>query len=601
MAEHDHDKYESGGLTQHEKPAGELLSDYTNRVELAEAAAEQEAKQEQDERKTRRRNRALAAIARANSKIPIRFVAVLLASSTLISALLGIYRDRLLNSMYYDTYKVGIDAYTAAFSIPDFMFLLLVSGALSVTFIPVFNSRLSKNNRESAWQLSSSVINFMALITLVASVLIIIFAPILVKYIIGPGMSESGQALAISMMRVIAINPFLFAISAVISSIQQAVGRFVFFALAPAIYNLGIIIGAVWFTNGITIFGHQIFAGGIMGVALGVVLGAVLQLLISSLGLIGLGFDYKFKIFWKNRGFRKVLSLLPARSADQGLDYVSSMVNLNLASRMGQGTIRAYNQASTLYSMPINLIGVAISTAAFPQMTERIGQGRPDLFARELRSILRVIIWISMPVAAIAFFARGYIVSIISRGSDQLIVDLFGILCIVILLRSVYHIASRSFYAQQDTKTPLIISLVGLSLAIALQLWLIFGLQSGPVGIAWAQVAWAAFEIVALFLIMAKRIPTLFDRNFWAGVGRMAIATVIMSFVTYGLVKLIGLEFANQTMLMVLPQLAIIGIISMAVYTWLSKRFKLEEADPVLRHVKKIIFGKSFVGRNSAE
>ncbi len=601
MVDHDHDKYESEGLIQHEQPAGELLSDYTNRVELAEAAAEQEAKHEQDERKARRRNRALAAIARANSKIPVRFVAVLLASSTLISALLGIYRDRLLNSMYYDTYKVGIDAYTAAFSIPDFMFLLLVSGALSVTFIPVFNGRLSKNNRESAWQLSSSVINFMALITLVASILIIIFAPILVKYIIGPGMSESGQALAISMMRVIAINPFLFAISAVISSIQQAVGRFVFFALAPAIYNLGIIIGAVWFTNGITIFGHQIFAGGIMGVALGVVLGAVLQLLISSLGLIGLGFDYKFKIFWKNRGFRKVLSLLPARSADQGLDYVSSMVNLNLASRMGQGTIRAYNQASTLYSMPINLIGVAISTAAFPQMTERIGQGRPDLFARELRSILRVIVWISMPVAAIAFFARGYVVSIISRGSDQLIVDLFGILCIVILLRSVYHIASRSFYAQQDTKTPLIISLVGLSLAIALQLWLIFGLQAGPAGIAWAQVAWAAFEIVALFLIMAKRIPTLFDRDFWAGVGRMAIATAIMSIVTYALVKLIGLEFANQTMLMVLPQLAIIGIISMAVYTWLSKMFKLEEADPVLRYVKKLIFGKSWVSRNSGD
>lgn len=598
MTTHDHDNHESGGLVQREQPAGELLSDYTSRAELAEQAAEQEARQESAERKARRRNRALTAIARANSKIPMKFVAVLLASSTLISALLGIYRDRLLNSMYFDTYKVGIDAYTAAFSIPDFMFLLLVSGALSVTFIPVFNGRLSKNNRESAWQLSSSVINFMALITLAASILIIIFAPFLVKYVIGPGMSESGQALAISMMRVIAINPFLFAISAVISSIQQAVGRFVFFALAPAIYNLGIIIGATWFTNGITIFGHQVFAGGIMGVALGVVLGAVLQLLISSLGLIGLGFNYQLKIFWKNRGFRKVLSLLPARSADQGLDYVSSMVNMNLASRMGQGTIRAYNQATTLYSMPINLIGVAISTAAFPQMTERLGQGRPDLFARELRSILRVIIWISMPVAAIAFFARGYVVSIIARGSDQLIVDLFGVLCIVILLRSVYHIASRSFYAQQDTRTPLIISVVGLSLAIALQLWLIFGLQAGAVGIAWAQVAWAAFEVVALFLIMAKRIPTLFNRDFWSGIGRMAVATIIMSVMTYALVKFIGLEFSNQTMLMVLPQLAIIGIISMAFYTWLSKRFKLDEAGPVLRHVKKLIFGKSWVSRN---
>ncbi|MDR1969730.1 MAG: polysaccharide biosynthesis C-terminal domain-containing protein [Candidatus Nomurabacteria bacterium] len=573
-----------------ENSPSELLEHYTERAEKIAETKEKEQKQ-------RRRNRALSAIARANSKIPVRFVAVLLASSTLISALLGIYRDRLLNGMYYDTYKTGIDAYTAAFSIPDFMFLILVSGALSVTFIPVFNSRLAKNQRESAWQLSSSLINFMALITLVASILIMIFAPLLVKYIVGPGMSEAGQGLATSMMRVIAINPFLFSISAIIASIQQAVGRFVFFATAPAIYNIGIIIGATWFTNGISIFGFQIFEGGIMGVALGVVLGAVLQLLVSSLGLIGLGFDYKFKIFWKNLGFRKVLSLLPARSTDQGLDYVNSMVGLNLASRMGQGTIRAYNQASTLNAMPINLIGVAISTAAFPQMTERIGQGRPDLFARELRAILRVIIWLAMPVAAIAFFARGYIVSIIARGGDQLIVTLFGILCLVILLRSVYHIAARSFYAQQDTRTPLLISLVSIFISIALLMWFVFGLNAGAVGIAWAQVIWAALEVVALFVLMARRIPNLFNHNFWSGIGRMFIATSIMSIGTYALVKLIGLEFAEQTMLMVLPQLAVIGLVSMAIYVGLSKFFHLDEATPVLNYVKKITLGKLWVGR----
>ena len=573
-----------------EKSSGELLDHYTERTEKIAATAEKKQKQY-------RRNRALAAIARANSKIPVRFVAVLLASSTMISALLGIYRDRLLNGMYYDTYKTGIDAYTAAFSIPDFMFLILVSGALSVTFIPVFNARLAKNQRESAWQLSSSMINFMALITLVASILIMVFAPWLVKYVVGPGMSEAGQGLATSMMRVIAINPFLFSISAVIAGIQQAVGRFVFFAMAPALYNVGIIIGALWFTKGISIFGFQIFEGGIMGVALGVVLGAVLQLLVSSLGLIGLGFDYKLKISWKNKGFRKVLSLLPARSADQGLDYVGSMVNMNLASRMGQGTIRAYNQATTLSAMPINLIGVAISTAAFPQMTERIGQGRPDLFARELRSILRVIVWLSMPVAAIAFFARGYIVSIISRGGDQMMVTLFGILCLVILLRSVFHIASRSFYAQQDTRTPLLISLISIIISIGLQLWFVFGLNAGAVGIAWSQVIWATLEIVALFVIMARRIPHLFNRDFWLAVLRMLISTAIMSIGTYGLVKFIGLEFADQTMLMVLPQLAVIGLFSMAIYIGMSKLFKLDEANPVLNYIKKITLGKVWVDK----
>jgi putative peptidoglycan lipid II flippase len=405
-------------------------------------------------------------------------------------------------------------------------------------------------------------------------------------------MSESGQALAVSMMRIIAINPFLFAIATVIASIQQAVGRFVFFALAPMIYNIGIIIGATVFTNGISLFGHQIFAGGIMGVALGVVLGAILQLIVSSLGLIGLGFDYQFKIYWKNHGFRKVLSLLPARSADQGLDYVSSLIDTNLASRMAEGTIRAYQQAGSLHNMPINLIGVAISTAAFPQMTERLGQGRPDLFKKEFRGVLRLIVWLSLPVAAIAFFARGYIVSIIQAGGNALIAELLGILCLVILLRSVYQIAARSFYAQQDTRTPLLISLATLIIAVGFELWFIFGLNSGVAGLAWAQVIWSFLEVVGQTFFMRRRLPGIFDREFVVAIVRMIVVTAIMSFVTYSLVAVSDLEFANQSLAMVLPKFALIGIISLIVYVVLSKLFHLAETEPVIRRLKKIFFGR---------
>ena len=181
MSQRDQHKKKSGHLVQGDQPAGELLADYKERSELAQKAAEQEAKLEAEVKKERRRNRALAAIARANTKIPMRWVAMLLAGSTMVSALLGIYRDRLLNSMYLNTYQTGIDAYTAAFSIPDFMFMILVSGALSVTFIPVVNQRMAKNNKKSAWELSTSILNLLALVTLATSVLIIIFAEPLVK------------------------------------------------------------------------------------------------------------------------------------------------------------------------------------------------------------------------------------------------------------------------------------------------------------------------------------------------------------------------------------------------------------------------------------
>ena len=318
--------------------------------------------------KPKKKFRFKSVVALANRKLSVQFAAIVLASSTLVSALLGIFRDRLLNSYYLDTYPTGIDAYTAAFTIPDFMFFILTSGALAVSFIPVFNQRLMGGNKKSAWELSSSLLNLMALLTLAASVLIMIFADPLVRYVVGPGLDESGTILAINMMRVIAINPFLFSISTILSSIQQALGRFVFYALAPALYNVGILIGIVWFTGGINIFGFQLFEGGIMGVALGVVLGAIMQLTVSLIGLFGLGFDYEFKISWRNQGFRSVLKLLPARSLDQGIDYLNTIVTTNLSSRMGAGALRSYNQAASLSQMPVNLVGVAISTAFFPKL-----------------------------------------------------------------------------------------------------------------------------------------------------------------------------------------------------------------------------------------
>jgi putative peptidoglycan lipid II flippase len=177
--------------------------------------------------------------------------------------------------------------------------VFLLRRALSVSFIPVFNDRIQSGNKKSAWDLSTSLVNLLAIITLIASVLMIIFADPLVRYVVGPGLDEVGRGLAVSMMRVIAINPFLFAIASVLASVQQAVGRFVFFALSPVIYNLGIIIGILFFSNGISFFGFEVFEGGIMGVALGVVLGSVMQLAVSAVGLMGLGFDYTFKIHWK--------------------------------------------------------------------------------------------------------------------------------------------------------------------------------------------------------------------------------------------------------------------------------------------------------------
>jgi len=543
--------------------------------------------------------RVRSTVTKINQRLNVKLAVTYIASSTLLSSLLGFFRDRLLNSAYMPSkngafagYPVGLDAYTAAFMVPDFMFAVLVSGALSVTFIPVFNERWVKGNKQSAWQISSSMINFMALITMAASVLIIIFADPLMKYLIAPGLSESGHALAVSMMQVIAVNPFIFAVAAVIASIQQAVGRFMFCALAPMLYNVGIIIGTVWFTGGVNLFGWQIFDGGIMGVALGVVLGSFLQLIVSAVGLAGLGFDYNFKIYWRNKGFRKVLSLLPARSVDQGMDYVVSLVEVNLASRLADGTVRAYQQALTLHMMPINLIGVAISNAAFPQLTEHLGEGRNDLFQKDLRSLLRIIFWMALPVSVVIFFTRGYVVHFIRNGGNQLIAGILGCLVVAILFRTIYHMAARAFYARQDTKTPLYISIFSITLNIILAIVLSMVLKMGAYGLAWAQSTVAVLEVVVLLAVMNRQMPKLFDMTFVRAIFKMIIAGTITGVVCYIAVLIMPFRYHDDSFFSAFPKFVIISLVSFGTYAVASKWLKLPEIDPILARLKKVLFGR---------
>ena len=530
----------------------------------------------------------------ANMKMSVKSAAIVLASSTMVSAVLGLFRDRLLNSYYLGTYPTGIDAYTAAFTIPDFMFFILTSGALAVSFIPVFNQRLASGNKKSAWEMSSSLINMLAILTLITSILIMLFADPLIRYIVSPGLDESGMVLAINMTRVIAINPILFSIATVLTSMQQAVGRFVFYAFAPAIYNIGIIIGITWFTGGINLFGVQLFEGGIMGVALGVILGAIMQLIVALIGLFGLGFDYDFKIYWKNQGFRTILRLLPPRSLDQGIDYVNSLVSTNLSSRMGAGAVRSFDQATNLHTMPISLIGVAISTAFFPKLTEELGDGDKEKFNQTFQQALRMIIWIALPISVIAFFTRGYVTSFISNignnDSNGTISSILGMLCLAIFAKSVFHIASRGFYAYQDTKTPFRVSIVAISFTIGLMV-LLSAIGLGVDGLGFAQSIGALLEVVILLYILQRRsgggIMTL---AFWRAIWRMIIATVVAGCVAFSMTKFIPLMATDNSLVITIPKFLVIATISFASYIAASYFLNLKEAQPIFRYLKKKLF-----------
>ncbi len=518
---------------------------------------------------------------RANARLSVGWAAALLSALSFVAMFLSLFRERLLNTNF-GVDSLELDAYRAAFTVPEFMFIILVSGALSVTFIPVLNERLSAGNKKSAWDMSSSLLNFMALLTAIAAVLIIIFAEPIVRYLIAPGMEADGQDLSITMMRIIAVNPILFAVSAVLTSIQQTYGRFFFFALTPAIYNIGIIAGIVFLSD----------EHGIIGAAYGVVIGAIIQLLVAMVGMFGIGFEYHKGINWKNHGFKKVLTLLPYRSVDQGIDYFNNLVEISLASRLRQGMINAWSVAFTLHWVPINLIGVAISTAAFPQMAERINQGRPDLFKKEFISLLRVIIWLALPATIIAYLGRGYLVRLLVAEGNFVISTLLGMLVVAIFFRAIFHLVSRSFYAQQDTRTPLLVSIAAIALNIVLATTFVmpWGLDMGVYGLALAQTIVATFEVLTLIFILNLRMKNMFDITFFVALVYMLASAVLTAAFTYFAIKLLPLRLSDVGFFSLTPKFALIVMLSLGFYIFVSRLFNLAEAKAVTDKISSIVF-----------
>lgn len=523
-------------------------------------------------------------LARANQKVSFGWAAALLAGSSMIAQLLGLLRERFLLGSF-GVKSSEIAAYKVAFTVPDFMFFILISGALAVTFIPVFNERYSKGNKKSAWELSSSLLNLFAIITFFVSILILIFAEPLVKYVVAPGLDEHTTFLAVSMMRILAVNPLLFSISAVFTAMQQAVGRFFFVSLAPIVYNMSIIFGIVFLApeSGMNM--------GIMGVALGVVIGSIIQLIASTVGLAGLNFDYRSMIFWRNRGFRRVLQILPARSLDQGIDYFQNLVETNLASRITTSAIGIYSTAYTLHNVPITLIGVALSTAAFPKMTERLGQNRPDLFKKELSKLIRLVIWFALPAITVTFLMRGYLVRILTGDGEATIAAVLGIFAWAITFRALYHVLSRAFYAQQDTMTPLYISIFAITLNIGLAIWLAQPSRYGILGLPLAQAIVAIVESTILAVILTKRYPGIFNRVFFGELWRMLSAFGITFWITWLLRRnFFELGADDRGFFTLMPKLALLCTIVLLVYIIISWLFRLEEVEPLIAKMRTILF-----------
>jgi len=515
-------------------------------------------------------------ISRANTSLSIGWAATILASSYFISGIFGLIRDRLLAARF--GIDGVLDAYFTAFSLPDLLFLILVSGALTVTLLPVLTKRIESRNMKSAWEITASMINLLGIITLVASLVIFIFAEQIIM-LIAPEFDVIRRQMAVTIMRILAINPFLFAISSIFGTVQQAYGRFFFFALAPVVYNVGIIIGILYLSE----------PYGIYGVAYGVVIGAVAQLLIQALGLTGLGFQYKPFIFWRNKGFRQVLRLIGPRSVDEGLVYFITIFERAIASGLAAGSIAAYQFAFNLKNYPITLIGTAIATAAFPSLSQRALSTRTDLLKKEILEVMRAILWFAVPTAIIVVLMRGYIVRLLIGFGDATVANLLGWFSVAILFQSLLRMVARIFYAQEDTKTPLVGSFIAIVVNVSLAF--LFVNFYGVIGLAMAHSITSVVQVGFLVAVLMKRMGNFITREFASQSARIFLASVVTGGVTYTMVRFVLPLVAGETGFFTLaPRFSAIALVSAAAYILIGNWLKINESQKAMRVLRQFIF-----------
>lgn len=517
---------------------------------------------------------------RPKKRISLGSAAALLMTTTLAGQILGFMRTKLVNANFDPFGGQSTDAYFAAFTIPDLFFYTLAAGALGVAFMPFLAERLHKGDRRGMWELSTSLLNLLSILMLFVAVIIFVFARPLISHVVAPNLTAEQLDNAVVIMRLLALNPFFFTISGILSSTQQTLGRFFFFAIAPLIYNASIIVSIYVFRN---------TGVGLKGIGIGALVGSVLQVLVVACGLFGTKFYWRPKIIWRSDDFRMILKQLPPRSLDQGIDQVQGIVETNLANRLGTGFVSFYNNAYTMHTAPILLLGTAISTAVFPQLNRRLAQGRSDLFRKDFLRILRLLIWLATPVVIVCFFTRGYLARLIFSRNAPEIALIFGFLTVAIFFRTIYALISRWFYAQKDSKTPLFVSIFTIALNITLATYLSRPSNYGVGGLAMAQSIVAAVEVLILITIMVIRDPKLFDADFGSGLIRMVSVTGFTVLTAFIAITFYPLEIGDTGFVTLGTKLFFITASTMTVHVAISGLFGLEEARPIFKWLKRVI------------
>jgi putative peptidoglycan lipid II flippase len=470
-----------------------------------------------------------------------------------------------------------MDAFIAANRVSETLFMLVAGGALASAFIPTFTSLLVKDDQRGAWKLASAIANLILLILTLTALLAAIFAPLIVRYLLAPGIAANPaqEALAVDLMRLMLPSAVLFGLSGLVIGILNSKQIFFVPALAPTMYQLGMIFGVLVLSPHL----------GIYGLAWGVLLGSLLYLLIQLPTLLRLGGQYFPTLGLKLPAVREVGRLMVPRLLGLAFVQLNFWVNIWLAFRLSEGSVTGVWVAFALMLMPQALIAQSIAIAALPTFSAQYAQNKLNDMRSSLASSLRSVVLLSLPAALGLIILRQPLVELLyQRGeftarSTELVAWALLWYAVGLVGHSVVEIMVRAFYAMHDTKTPVLIGIVAMSLNVVfsvLFIALFARLEWMPHGgLALANSLATILEMVGLLYFMRGRLKGLNGHRVFVGFGKAAIATFAMSLVLFAWMN----QVINQPAWIILIGGAVIGA---GVYGIMVLALGVEEAKGLL-------------------
>ena len=499
---------------------------------------------------------------------------LIVSSLFLVSRILGYVRLVVIGNTFGAS--SDLDAFFAAFRLPDLIFQLVAAGALSSALIPIVSSLFTTNERARAWRVVSTIVNLMLSALAVLAIALFILAPVIVP-LITPGFGPAQLDRTIELTRIMLLSPIFLALGAVATSVLNAGGRFAASAIAPVVYNLAIIAAAVLLAPTL----------GVEGLALGVVTGSMGHLLVQLRPLGRLGFRYEPRIDAADPQARRALALMAPRAVGLGVTQITFIVVTSLATTLGEGAVSDFNFAFALLQIPLGIIGVPLGIVLLPTLSRDAAVGRESAFADLLTRALRLLIYVMVPITVLAAVARRPIVEILF-GSGKISPDDLDIIAVTLtafLIGLTAHaliaVLARAFYARQDTVTPVIAAVGAVAVNCTLAVVLVGPLGLQGIALAIAVAAWG--EAVVLLGILRWRLV-----HFrLTGMGRVGVESVVGSALAgaaaYWVLGLLdGWLGAGPGRLILVVELAVVSVAFGLVYAGVSAALRIPELPSIV-------------------